>query len=154
MSIATTRAGTLRLRPSLTCTTPLLHHSPDAAATHYHSASLALKMTTTTPVPSTKRKRTVADLETIELDPHYDLTLIVGTPNHKDGQKAFRVNKGSMRNMSDVWSKMLTCEWAESKMTEIDFPDDSCKSFQIVLEVAHFRVAGLPDALTSRSYLS
>lgn len=100
------------------------------------------------PAASVKRKCHDPNLQTITLDPHYDLVLIVGTPERPDGQKAFQVNKGSMRYVSDIWSKMLTGDWAESKMTEIDFPDDSWKPFDIVLKIAHFQVAALPDSLS------
>lgn len=38
----------------------------------------------------TKRKLTDLELEIITIDQYYDLTLIVGAPNHADGQKASR----------------------------------------------------------------
>jgi hypothetical protein len=97
------------------------------------------------PAASVKRKRNGPNLEAITLDPHYDLVVIVGTPAHPDGQNAFRVNKGSMRHVSDIWMKMLTGDWAESKQSEIEFPDDWWWPFDIVLRIAHLQVAGLPE---------
>ena len=104
-------------------------------------------VSTLTPPTGTKRKRRDPDLETLTIDPHYDLTLIVGTPEHPHGQKAFRVSKSSMRHVSDVWTAMLTGDWAESSQKEIEFPDDSWESFLIVLNVAHFQISSLPENL-------
>jgi hypothetical protein len=97
---------------------------------------------------SLKRKVTDVNLEVITIDAMYDLTLIVGTPEHAKGQKAFRVNKGSFRNVSIVWSKMMSGDWAESKQSEISFPDDSCEAFLIVLQIAHFQLSQLPTKLS------
>jgi hypothetical protein len=97
---------------------------------------------------SLKRKFTDPNLEVITIDAIYDLTLIVGISEHAKGQKAFRVNKGSFRNVSIVWSKMMSGDWIESKQSEISFPDDSCEAFLIVLRIAHFQVSQLPDALS------
>ncbi|KAF3048100.1 hypothetical protein E8E12_010317 [Didymella heteroderae] len=97
---------------------------------------------------SIKRKRTDPNLKTIILDSNYDLVLIVGTPTHPDGQKAFCVNKGSMRDVSDIWTKMLTGDWAESKKSETEFPDDSWRPFEIVLKIAHMKVKDLPTTLS------
>lgn len=109
--------------------------------------------TSSTPAAGVKRKRYTLDLNAITLDPHYDLTLIVGTPEHKDGQKGFRVSKSSMRHVSDVWTKMLTGDWIESNMTEIEFPDDSWKAVHIVLKIAHLQFDELPDALSIKDLL-
>lgn len=111
------------------------------------SAAAATSGGSAMPATGTKRKRNTTDPEIITLDSHYDLTIIVGTPKHKNGQKAFRVNKGSMRHASDVWTKMLTGEWVESKTTEIEFPDDSWKPFHMVLKIAHLQFDELPDSL-------
>lgn len=100
------------------------------------------------PAASVKRKRNDPKLEIVTIDPRYDLILIVSTPAHPDGQKAFRVSKSSIRHVSDVWMKMLTGDWIESKAREIDFPDDSWKSFHIVLKIAHFQIADLPESLS------
>jgi hypothetical protein len=95
-----------------------------------------------------KRKITDPNLEVIKIDAMHDLTLIVGTPAHPKGQKAFQVNKGSFRNVSVVWTKMLSGRWVESKQSEIRFPDDSCEAFLIVLRIAHLQVSHLPKVLS------
>ncbi|KAJ8107221.1 hypothetical protein OPT61_g9015 [Boeremia exigua] len=97
----------------------------------------------------TSRKRKVTDLNLtiVTIDPFYDLTLIVGTPEHANGQMAFRVSKSSMRHVSDVWTKMLTGVWIESELEEIDLPDDLWKPFHIVLQIAHLQAAELPETL-------
>jgi hypothetical protein len=99
---------------------------------------------------SVKRKLTDANLETITIDQYYDLALIVGTPDHPDGQKAFRVNRGSMRYVSHVWTNMLEGDWAERKRSEIELPDDPCRAFEIVLYTAHWNFPMLPPALNVR----
>ncbi|KAJ4331938.1 hypothetical protein N0V95_009779 [Ascochyta clinopodiicola] len=96
-----------------------------------------------------KRKATDQNLEIITVDPHYDLTLIVGTLEHEHGQRALRVNRGSMRNVSDIWTKMLTGNWAERKKPEIELPDDSWEGLLLVLRMAHSQFAQLPDALSA-----
>jgi hypothetical protein len=98
---------------------------------------------------SLKRKMTDPNLEVITIDPMYDLTLIVGTPKHPKGQKAFQINKGSFRNVSAVWSKMLNGNWSESTQSEIEFPEDSCDAFLIVLRIAHFQMSKLPEQLST-----
>jgi len=100
-----------------------------------------------------KRKATDLNLEIITIDAMYDLTLIVGTPEHPKGQKAFRINKGSLRSVSPVWAKMLSGDWAESTKSEIDFPDDSCDAFLIVLRIAHFQLSQLPESLSREELL-
>lgn len=100
-----------------------------------------------------KRKTTDPKLQTITIDNMYDLTIIVGTPDHLHGQKAFRINKGCFRNASEVWTKMLSGNWAESNMSEIRFPDDSCHAFQVVLEIAHLRQSYIPKSLTQQELL-
>lgn len=97
-------------------------------------------MATATPVDH-KRKRTVPNLEIVTIDEQYDLTIIAGSPEHPNGQNAFRINKGSPRNVNPVWAKMLNGSWAESSKSEIDFPDDSCDAFHIVLRIAHFQLS-------------
>jgi len=42
---------------------------------------------------------------------------------------------------------MLTGEWAESKTTQVEFPDDSWKPFHIVLKIAHLQFDELPNSL-------
>jgi hypothetical protein len=96
----------------------------------------------------TKRKINDPNLQIVKIDKLYDLTLIVGTPEHPSGQKAYQVNKGSFRQVSDVWSAMLSGNWAESEMSEISFPDDSCYAFHIVLRIAHWQFQELPVTLT------
>lgn len=97
-------------------------------------------------VPAThKRKATDPWLKTVNVDPMYDLTLIVGTPEYGSGQRAFQINKGSFRNASRIWSKMLSGDWKESDMYEIEFPDDDCNAFQIILRIAHLQLPELPD---------
>jgi len=88
------------------------------------------------------------NLQTITIDPMYDLTLIVGNPEHSKGQKAFQVNKGSFRSVSAVWAKMMNGNWAESRQSEICLPDDSCDSLYIVLQIAHFQISKLPEKLS------
>jgi hypothetical protein len=95
-----------------------------------------------------KRKATDLNLKTITIDTMYDLTLIVGTLEHPKGQMAFQVNKGSFRNVSVVWSKILNGNWAESGQSEISFPDDSCEAFLIMLRIAHFQLPQLPTELS------
>lgn len=104
--------------------------------------------------PELKRKATDQNLEITTIDPHYDLTLIVGSPNHEHGQMAFRVNRGSMRNVSDVWTKMLTGDWTELRQSEIEMPEDSWKALLLVLRMAHFQSARLPDRLSAEDLLS
>ncbi|KAF9698177.1 hypothetical protein EKO04_003371 [Ascochyta lentis] len=94
-----------------------------------------------------KRKMTDPTLKVVTVDPFYDLTLIVGTPGRTNGQVAFRVNKGSLRHASDIWTKMLTGVWAESKQTEIEFPDDNPQAFHVVLLIAHLQIGALPAQL-------
>ncbi|KAH3908629.1 hypothetical protein HBI56_075050 [Parastagonospora nodorum] len=95
-----------------------------------------------------KRKMTHQNLETITIDPMYDLTLIVGTPEHTKGQKAFQVSKGVFRNISAVWAKMMNGNWAESSQSEICLPDDSCEALHIVLQIVHFQLSKLPEKLS------
>lgn len=98
--------------------------------------------------PDLKRKRTDPNLKIVTVDPFYDLTIIVGT-DYLDGQVAFRVNKGSMRHASDVWTKMLTDPWAKlNSEPEIRFPDDSPWAFEQVLRIAHLQIDIEPSALS------
>lgn len=99
-----------------------------------------------------KRKTTAENLPIVTIDEMYDTTVIVGSVGQKNGQKAFRVNKGSLRNVSTVWATMLNGKWKESAMAEITFPDDNCDAFMIVLAIAHFKLSELPAKL-SRSAL-
>ncbi|KAL6710838.1 hypothetical protein ACN47E_007895 [Coniothyrium glycines] len=101
-----------------------------------------------TPAKDLKRKATDPNLEIVTIDALYDLTLIVGTPEHIRGQKAFRVSKSSVRHASTVWSSMLNGQWAESDMSEIGFPDDSCDAFQLVLQIAHWQFETLPKTMS------
>jgi hypothetical protein len=100
------------------------------------------------PSKNLKRKANDANLKVIDIDVMPDLTLVVGTPSHPKGQKAFRVSKASFRNVSIVWTKMMSGHWAESEQSEISFPDDSCEAFLIVLRIAHFQLTQLPDKLS------
>lgn len=100
-----------------------------------------------------KKKTTGMKLETITVDEFHDLTLVIGTPEHARGQKAFHVNKGSFRNASPVWSAMLSGNWAESDELELSFPDDSCFAFQIVLQILHWQLSALPASLTRSELL-
>jgi hypothetical protein len=68
-----------------------------------------------------EREATDLNLEIVTIDKMYDLTLIVGTPEPPMRQKAFRVNKGSFRNASEVWTAMLSGNWVESDLSEISF---------------------------------
>ncbi|KAF2131042.1 hypothetical protein P153DRAFT_430299 [Dothidotthia symphoricarpi CBS 119687] len=104
--------------------------------------------TLSTTASNNKRKATDPNLKIITIDELYDVTLIVGTPDHPNGQMAFRINKGSLRNATKVWAKMLSGDWAESDMSEIPFTDDSCFAFQIVLQIAHLQFHELPTSLT------
>jgi hypothetical protein len=97
---------------------------------------------------SLKRKITDPNLEVITIDAMNDLTLIVGTPAHPKGQKAFQVSQSSFRNVSIAWTKMLSGNWAESYQSEIELPDDSCDAFLIVLRIAHFQIPQLPENLS------
>ncbi|KAH6618981.1 hypothetical protein C7974DRAFT_292767, partial [Boeremia exigua] len=94
-----------------------------------------------------KRKATEPELTVTTIDPFYDLTLIIGAPGSSHGQAAFRVNKGTLRHASEIWTKMLTGAWAESKQSEIEFPDDSPWAFELVLRVAHLQMDALPAVL-------
>ena len=84
-----------------------------------------------------KRKITDPDLKIVTIDRKYDLTLIVGSPEHVGGQKAYQVNKGVFRHASKAWDAMMSGNWAESNMSEIAFPEDSSYAFHIVLRIAH-----------------
>ncbi|KAF3008922.1 hypothetical protein E8E13_011295 [Curvularia kusanoi] len=97
--------------------------------------------------PATKRKTTDPNLKTVVIDPMYDLTVIVGTPDATDGQIAFRVNRGSLRHASDVWNKMLTGPWSENikDQSEVEFPDDSAWAFEQVLYIAHLQEHKVPQ---------
>lgn len=97
---------------------------------------------------SLKRKATDPSLKIITIDPYYDLTLIVGEPHKRGGQTAFQVNKGSLRHASDVWTKMLNGDWAESNQSEIRFPDDHPWPFEQALRIAHLQIAQLPANLS------
>lgn len=93
---------------------------------------------------SVERKRNDPSLETITIDQHYDRVLVVGTPTHPNGQKAFRMHKGSIPRVSNTSTTMLTGDWAENSKSEIEFPDDSWKPFEIALKVAPLQVADCP----------
>jgi hypothetical protein len=95
-----------------------------------------------------KRKITDQKLEAVTIDPMYDLTLVVGTPEHTKGQKAFQVNKDSFRNISAVWTKMMNGKWAEGDQSEICLPGNSRDAFHIVLQIAHFQLSKLPEKLS------
>jgi hypothetical protein len=107
----------------------------------------------TTPAKDLKRKITDLNLEIVVIDKVPDLTLIVGSSTHVKGQKAFQVNKGSFRNVSLVWTKMLEGNWKESTMSEIRFPDDDCDAFVLILHIAHFQISYLPDKLSQKELL-
>jgi len=70
-----------------------------------------------------QNKRKIADpnLEVVTMDRQYNLTLIVGSPEHAGGQKAYQVNKGVFRHASKAWDAMISGNWAESDMSEIAF---------------------------------
>ncbi|KAL1649729.1 hypothetical protein SLS61_006385 [Didymella pomorum] len=54
-----------------------------------------------------------------------------------------------MKHVSDIWTKMLAPgAWAESKQSEIEMPDDSCRAMLLELRVAHSQFAQLPNELT------
>lgn len=74
-----------------------------------------------------KRKLTDLELEIITIDQSYDLTLIMGSQDYVDGQKAFQISRGSMRRIGDV----------RCKQSEIEMPDDSCKTTLLVLRIAY-----------------
>jgi hypothetical protein len=95
-----------------------------------------------------EREATDLNLEIVTIDKMYDLTLIVGTPEPPMRQKAFRVNKGSFRNASEVWTAMLSGNWVESDLSEISFPEDSPYAFEIVLRIAHLQFHKQPASLT------
>ncbi|KAJ4402185.1 hypothetical protein N0V91_007393 [Didymella pomorum] len=96
-----------------------------------------------------KRKLTDPELKFITIDQYHDLTLIVGNPDHVDGQKAFQISRSAMKHVSDIWTKMLAPgAWAESKQSEIEMPDDSCRAMLLELRVAHSQFAQLPNELT------
>ena len=101
----------------------------------------------TATTPDLKRKITDPNVKIFTVDPFYDLTLIVGTPGRINGQAAFRVNKGSLRHASDIWTKMLTGAWAESNQSEIRFPDDTPWAFAQILRIAHLQLDQLPVIL-------
>ena len=109
------------------------------------STALAADGTAST---SVKRKFTDLRLEIVTIDQHYDLTLIVGKPDHVDGQKAFQINRGPMRRVSDVWCNTLEGNWAERKKPNIELPEDSCRAVELVLRVAHWEFHMLPFSLT------
>ncbi|KAH7090248.1 hypothetical protein FB567DRAFT_438069 [Paraphoma chrysanthemicola] len=133
--------------------------APTPAGTNVSSASAASLFGSNAPSnvakPSTSLKRKANDLNLpiVCIDTMHDLTLIVGTPDSPGGQKAFQVNKGSVRHASSVWGAMLSGDWAESGMSEVAFPDDSCYAFQIVLEIAHLQFAKLPESLTQKQLI-
>jgi len=102
---------------------------------------------------ATKRKATTLKLKIVTIDELYDLTIIVGTSELPQGQKAFRINKRSLRSASPVWAKMLNGQWPESSKSEIEFPDDSSNDYLIVLRIAHFQLAELPAKLTRNELL-
>ena len=97
-----------------------------------------------------KRKITDPNLEVITIDKYYDLTLIVGSPEHAGGQKAYQVNKGVFRHASKAWNAMMSGNWAESDMSEITFPEDSAYAFHIVLRIAHWQLQELPVTLSQQ----
>ncbi|KAI4657937.1 uncharacterized protein J4E78_006326 [Alternaria triticimaculans] len=97
-----------------------------------------------------KRKITDPDLEIVTIDRQYDLTLIVGSPEHVGGQKAYQVNKGVFRHASKAWDAMMSGNWAESDMSEIAFPEDSAYAFHIVLRIAHWQLQELPETLSQQ----
>jgi hypothetical protein len=101
---------------------------------------------------STRTKRKITDpyIQIVTIDRLYDLTLVVGNPEHLSGQKAYRVSKSSFRHASDVWGAMLSGRWPESGMSEISFPEDPCHAFHIVLRIAHWQFQELPAELTQK----
>ncbi|KAF2829988.1 hypothetical protein CC86DRAFT_178345 [Ophiobolus disseminans] len=107
----------------------------------------------TVPARDLKRKATDPKLDIVTIDKMHDLTLLVGSPGTLHVQKAFRVNKGSLRNASSVWAAMLNGNWAESGMSEISFPEDSSYAFEIVLRIVHLQFKEVPGSLTPRQLL-
>lgn len=148
-SMATEEAGGPQLASSLlaplTSTDPS-HNTEGAPVSNSERTEAELK----TPL-SLKRKVTDPNLEIITIDPYYDLTLIVGTPKKAQGQKAFRVNRGSMRNVSDIWTKMLAGDWAERNKSEIELPDDDWRALLLVVRMAHLQFNLLPEVLGMRN---
>lgn len=102
------------------------------------------------PLADLKRKVTDPHLKIVTIDPFYDLTVIVGTPSSIGSQTAFRVNKGSLRHASEVWTKALTGHWGArlGNQSEIEFPEDSPWAFEQVLRIAHWQIRKLPLQLT------
>lgn len=87
--------------------------------------------------PILKRRTTDPNLDIITFPSFCGLTLIVGTPYQRNGQVAFRVNKGSLRNASAVSTKLLTGAWAERDQSEVRLPDDDPRTMGHVLNIAH-----------------
>ena len=122
--------------------------STEAGSSHTIEPSTALAANANAST-GLKRKLTDLELEIITIDQYYDLTLIVGHPDHVDGQKVFQISRSAMRHVSDIWTKMLAPDaWAESKQSEIDMPEDSCKVMLLVLRIAHLQFAQLPNELS------
>ncbi len=98
--------------------------------------------------PDLESKITDPTLRIITVDPHYDLTLIVGSPGRINGQVAFRVNKGSLRHASNTWTKILNGPWADGNQAEIKLPDDCAWAFHQALRIAHLQIDTLPNGIS------
>ncbi|KAF1835739.1 hypothetical protein BDW02DRAFT_596979 [Decorospora gaudefroyi] len=66
-------------------------------------------------------------------------------------QRAYQVSKSIFRHASKAWNTMVSGNWAESNMSEISLPDDSCDVFNIIMFIAHWQFDKLPATLTPRS---
>lgn len=89
----------------------------------------------------------------VTLDDMYDLTLVVGEKERPGGMKAFRVNSVSLRMASPPFKAMLSGRYAESKQSEIPFPDDSPNAFHTVLRVVHLKLHELPESMSKDELL-
>jgi hypothetical protein len=83
----------------------------------------------------------------LNLAKDYDLTLVVGSPNHRDGQIRLQVSSVILKLISPVWYGMLDPRFVESSKSEIPFPDDSANAFTTVLQIAHFKAEDIDDKM-------
>ena len=72
----------------------------------------------------------------------------MGTAEHRNGQTTFYVSRSALRHVGDVFTKMLTGEWAERDRSEVHLPDDSCKTMEILLRIAHWQFVALSAKVT------
>ena len=80
---------------------------------------------------------------TIPIDPHGDLTLIVGAD---DDAKSFLVSSKVLSVASPVWRAMLSTRngFKEAGSEEIVFPDDDPEALRIVLLACHLSFPKVP----------